>query len=116
MADKSKYLMSRDQLIKLVLRDEFYTACPGLEDVQALAAASRAAYITSCRKSCCGGKPSLLAPALDALLDHLEAYQREAPEQLEVIRAFLASYVGSACRPVAIYYRKDRHTLRKIRF
>jgi hypothetical protein len=107
----SRLVFGRDQLLQLLLVDELFTVVPELAYVKQMRDVALPAYHESVQRSCCGGDPRLMFPALDELMATLRQLQRHSPSVIERFRAFVAGRSGTDAHPFQIYYRKGRQGL-----
>ena len=113
-------ILTRDDFVRVLFTEDFFTANPALEPVQAAVEACRTAYQESAKKSSCrcGGNSRLVFGCLDETVALMESFRADNPAALQTLVAYVAAKRN---RPnitsFTLYYRKtSKEPLRKIKF
>jgi hypothetical protein len=112
--------VTRDEFAGVLFSEQFFAENPAFAHLQEQVMGCKTAYeenkkSSSCR---CGGKPSLLFPCIDAVLDFVESVRATQPEVLQGVARYVAKMRGRTdSQSFTLYYRKTgSEPLRKVRF
>lgn len=116
----SHVVLTRDDFVRVLFADDFFTANPAFGPVQETVNACRAAYQDSAKKSnCgCGGASRLVFGCLDETLALMESLRADNTAALQALTGFLGVKRNKPdITSFTLYYRKtSQEPLRKVKF